>query len=72
MDGYKEILGYSIAPTESCGIWDELLKDLQTRGLEQVLLFVTDGLTGVENVILNNFPKADIQRCIVHLQKYLF
>jgi putative transposase len=69
MDGYKEILGYSIAPTESCGIWDELLKDLQTRGLEQVLLFVTDGLTGVENVILNNFPKADIQRCIVHLAR---
>lgn len=67
MDGYKEILGYSIAPTESCVIWDKLLKDLQSRGLEQVLLFVTDGLTGVENTILNNFPKADIQRCIVHV-----
>lgn len=45
------------------------MKDLQSRGLEQVLLFVTDGLTGVENTILNNFPKADIQRCIVHVAR---
>ena len=69
MDGNKEILGYLIAPNESCVVWDELLKDLQSRGLEQVLLFVTDGLVGIEDAISNNYPKADIQRCLVHVDR---
>jgi putative transposase len=64
MEGHKEILGYLIAPNESCVVWDELLKDLQSRGLEQVLLFVTDGLSGIEDTISNNYPQADIQRCL--------
>lgn len=69
IDGSKEVIGYSIAPTESAFIWDELLKDFKSRGLEQVLLFVTDGLTGVEDIITNNYPKADIQRCLVHVNR---
>ena len=69
MEGHKEILGYLIAPNESCVVWDELLKDLQSRGLEQVLLFVTDGLSGIEDTISNNYPQADIQRCLVHVDR---
>ncbi|MDD4244221.1 MAG: IS256 family transposase [Bacilli bacterium] len=69
MDGNKEILGYLIAPNESCVVWDELLKDLQSRGLEKVLLFVTDGLSGIEDTISNNYPQADIQRCLVHVDR---
>lgn len=67
--GNKEILGYRIAPQESSFVWDELLKDVQSRGVQEVLLFVTDGLTGIENVIETNYPKSDMQRCLVHVSR---
>jgi len=28
-------------------VWEELLKELRSRGLVEVLLFITDGLSGV-------------------------
>ena len=34
-------------------------------------MFVTDGLKGIEEVISDHFPKAKIQRCIVHVNKNL-
>ena len=50
LDGTKEVLGFTIAPTESAYIWKEVLQDLRKRGLEEVLLVVTDGLSGIEEV----------------------
>ena len=69
MDGTKEILGYQIAPTESSTAWNELLTNFKERGLARVLLFVSDGLTGIEDTILETYPKADIQRCLVHVAR---
>ncbi|WP_270341744.1 transposase, partial [Enterococcus lactis] len=40
------VLSYAIAPTESITIWEEILIDLQERGVKNVLLFITDGLKG--------------------------
>ena len=37
-DGSKEVLSYAIAPTESITIWEEILIDLQERGVKNVLL----------------------------------
>ena len=51
LDGTKEVLGFTIAPTESAYIWKEVLQDLRKRGLEEVLLVVTDGLSGIEECI---------------------
>ena len=45
VEGTKEILGYMIAPNESAEIWEELLKDLKSRGVERISLFCTDGLS---------------------------
>jgi len=42
-EGYKEVLDYALYPTESCLNYKEMLLDLKTRGLEQVLLFISDG-----------------------------
>lgn len=42
-DGSKEVLAYTIAPTESAYNWQELLEELKDRGVEAVLLFVSDG-----------------------------
>ena len=67
VEGFKEILGYSIAPNESSVIWKELLESFKQRGLERVALFCTDGLAGMEDVINATFPEAKIQRCLVHV-----
>ena len=46
-EGHKEILDYAILPSESALNYADMLKSLKTRGLEQVLLFVSDGLVGL-------------------------
>lgn len=46
-EGYRDILGFYIYPTESSVIWEEILEDLKRRGVEEVLLFVSDGLSGL-------------------------
>jgi transposase-like protein len=68
-DGHKEILEYSVYPTESAGNYEDLLRKLQVRGLEDVLLFVTDGLPGIRDKLLELFPKAKHQYCYVHLAR---
>lgn len=70
-NGHKEVLGYQIAPTESSEIWFDLLSDLKSRGLEQVLLFVADGLSGFNTAIERTFPKSQIQQCLVHVSRNL-
>lgn len=69
VEGTKEILGYSIAPNESAEIWKEVLEDFKSRGSENVSLFCTDGLAGMEEVIEQTFPTAKIQRCLVHISR---
>lgn len=65
-EGYREILDFYIAPTESSTIWEEVLLDLKQRGVKEVLLGVMDGLPGLKDAFLKAFPKADVQRCVVH------
>ena len=65
-DGYREILDFYIGATESAAMWEEVLNDLKARGVEQVLLGVMDGLPGLVDTFLKVYPKADVQRCVVH------
>lgn len=44
-----------------------MLLSLKNRGLEQVLLFITDGLKGIRNACLEVFPNAEHQACWTHL-----
>jgi putative transposase len=64
--GNKEILGMYVGATESAVKWEEILQDLKDRGMQEVLEFVIDGLTGLEEAIRRKFPEALIQRCITH------
>lgn len=50
-DGSKEVLTYAIAPTESAYIWKELLEEVKKRGMQQILLFISDGLIRIVNAI---------------------
>ena len=69
LDGTKEVLGFSIAPTGSSYVWKEILQDLKDRGLEEVLLVVTDGLSGINDSIHSIYPNAQFQHCCVHISR---
>jgi len=65
-DGYRDILGFYVGGQESSSGWRDILLDLYNRGLHQVLLGVFDGLAGLEEAFLDVYPKADVQRCVIH------
>jgi len=69
LDGTKDVLGYTIAPTESAYVWKEQLQDLKNRGLEEILLVVTDGLSGIKDSIHSVYPNAQFQQCCVHVAR---
>ena len=64
--GSKDILGIWIGENESSKFWLGVLNDLKQRGVQDVLLFCVDGLTGLKEAINAAYPKAEIQRCIIH------
>lgn len=65
-DGYREVLDFFIGVNESAYVWEDNLRLLKGRGVEEVLLFVMDGLSGLDDAVHRVYPKADIQRCMVH------
>lgn len=66
LEGFKDILGIWIGESESSKFWLGVLNELKNRGLEDVLIFSVDGLTGMKEAINATFPNSEIQRCIVH------
>lgn len=66
MEGFKEILGIWIGENESSKFWLGVLNELKSRGLKDVYLFCVDGLNGFREAISAVYPKAGIQRCIIH------
>jgi putative transposase len=66
-DGTREILGIWIETTEGAKFWMKVFNDLRTRGVLDILIAVTDGLTGMPAALEAVFPKTTLQTCIVHL-----
>lgn len=66
-EGVPMIIGYSITPQESAEAYRELLEGFKSRGLEEVAVAVSDGLSGIDDAISESYPKARRQRCFVHL-----
>ena len=66
-NGYKEVLSYSLYPEEVSGNYREMLEDLKERGLKEVLVFVSDGLTGLADALTDSFPRSRHQSCWTHL-----
>lgn len=65
-DGYKEIIGLWIANTEQATFWLQVLNEIKSRGVNDVLVFCVDGLTGFSEAIEEVFPNSTVQLCIVH------
>ena len=66
LEGFKEILGMWVGENESSKYWLLVLNGLKERGLEDVLIFSTDNLPGFSEAIEAVYPKAEIQKCIIH------
>lgn len=68
-NGKREVLDAVLFPTESAANYAILLDRLKTRGVERVLLFISDGLTGIRDTVKRVFPKAEHQSCWVHISR---
>jgi len=65
-NGLKEVLGMWLGKNESASFWMRVLTDLKVRGVEDILITVTDNLNGFTDTINNVFPQSDTQICVVH------
>ena len=66
-DGTREILGLWIENTEGAKFWMRVFNELKTRGVQDILIAVTDGLKGMPEALEAVFPTTTLQTCIVHL-----
>lgn len=66
-EGFKEVLGLYISPTESKSTWMKIFDSIKVRGVEEILFLSMDGVSGLEEGVHSIFPQTVVQRCIVHL-----
>ena len=66
-DGEKEVLGLWIEQTEGAKFWLKVISELKTRGVNDILIAVVDGLKGFPEAIASVYPQTVVQTCIVHL-----
>src|SRR5437588_8127939 len=67
LDGDRDVLGMWFQETEGAKFWMQVLNELKTRGVRDILICCVDGLTGFPEAIEAIFPKTTVQTCIVHL-----
>jgi putative transposase len=67
VEGRKQVLGIWVQATEGAKFWLHVLNELRNRGVEDVLVLVCDGLTGLPDVAETVWPAVWVQTCIVHL-----
>lgn len=66
-DGRRDVLGMWVHENEGAAFWTSVFTELKNRGVEDILIAVTDGLKGMTQAIEAVFPQAQHQTCIVHL-----
>ncbi len=66
-DCTRDILGLWIDGSEGPKFWMRVFNDLKTRGVNDILIAVTDGLKGMPKALGAVFPATTLQTCIVHL-----
>lgn len=67
LEGRKDALGHWVGDgAEGATFWMSVLRDLQARGVQDILIACMDGLSGFSEAIQAVFPKTLVQRCILH------
>ena len=73
LDGERDILGlWAGTGGEGAKFWMSVLTDLRNRGVRDVFFVVCDGLKGLPDVVVNVWPQAIVQTCIIHLIRNTF
>jgi len=71
--GERDILGlWAGTGGEGAKFWMSVLTDLRNRGVKDTFFVVCDGLKGLPEVVLNVWPQAIVQTCIIHLIRNTF
>jgi transposase-like protein len=65
--GKRDVLGLWIEQTEGARFWLRVMTELRSRGVEDILITLVDGLTGFPDAIHAVFPQAQVHHCVVHL-----
>jgi transposase-like protein len=68
--GCKHVLGMWIEQSEGAKFWLRVMNELKSRGTNDILIAVVDGLKGFPEAITAVFPQTVVQTCIVHLIRY--
>jgi len=55
-NGYKDVLSIELGEAESSKFWLSVFTGLKNRGIQDVLIFCADGLTGIKEAIAAAFP----------------
>lgn len=65
-DGTKQLVSLEMCGSESRAAWRGFLDDLVERGLRAPVLCIVDGCAGLRGALEEVWPKAAVQRCVVH------
>lgn len=65
LDGIKSCLGLYVAETESAKYWLTIMNELKNRGVQDILIFAVDNLTGISEAIEAAFPEPYRQQWII-------
>lgn len=60
-DGYREVLDFFIGVNESAYVWEDSLRQVKDRGVDEVFPFVMDGLTDLDDAVHRGYSKADLK-----------
>jgi putative transposase len=67
--GEREVLGVEVGDSESGAFWTAFLKGLRARGLDGVVLVISDHHLGLKEAIAAVFVGSAWQRCRVHFMR---
>jgi len=66
-EGRKELLGlWTYGGGEGAKFWLQVLSEIKSRGVEDILICCVDGLKGFSDAIQTIYPNTVIQQCIIH------
>ena len=68
-EGYREIIGFSVANRESESSWGEFFSSLKERGLKDVHLITSDDHKGLVKAARRHFQGSTWQRCQTHFSR---
>jgi putative transposase len=73
VQGTREILGlWAGDGGEGAKTWQATLTEIRNRGVQDCCIVLCDGLNGLPEAVNRVWPRAIVQRCLIHLQRNSF